>query len=69
MQFMLEKPGCLFRERFTQHRYAVRHQQDTLVAEQFSRGQTMQVFVLELAPEDALQHRLLEKKGIKRIHT
>ena len=30
---------------------------------------TMQVSVLELAPEDALQRRLLEKKWIKRFRT
>ena len=29
----------------------------------------MQVSVLELAPEDALQRRLLEKKWIKRFRT
>ena len=52
-----------------QHQYAVRHQQDTPVAEHFSRGHTMQVSVLELALEDALQCRLLEKKWIKRFRT
>ena len=61
--------GCLLRERFTQHRYTVCHQQDTPVPEHFSRGHTMQLSVLELAPEDALQRRLLEKKCIKRFRT
>ena len=61
--------GCLLRERLTQHRYAVLHQQDTPAAEHFSKAHTMQVSALELAPEDALQRRLLEKKWIKRFRT
>ena len=58
----------MLRERCTQHWYAVRHQQDTPVAEHFSRGHTMQVYRLELAPEDPLQRHLLEK-WIKHFRT
>ena len=60
--------GCTVRERMNGHRLSIKNNEDTPVAVHFThRDHSWRVTVLERAPTDIVQRRLLEKLWINRL--
>ena len=60
--------GCSLRERMNGHRFSIKNKTNTPVGMHFStEGHNPRVSVIQKAPQDILQRRLLEKSWIDRL--